>query len=323
MQLPLTGHPQRIEPFRNFLNFIAKTDEPVLITGPTGSGKKRIVDFLLDHGLLNQEPVFHLNGLRLTEDLWGQTHATLKSKGTLVVEGIQSLPWSIQARFKEWLTGQTPLLSEGKNLPPDWRILAVAQRPEEIWEDLLYQFAYHVHLPSLTEIIEDIPYHIKYFLRDKPIRYLRYLFLLKIFFHQWQGNIRELQQCLLQAMAYYHSMSMVKGFQGEDEVFGEKKIRYYQDILKGEWWYFPYRFLPGFTEQIAFILNHTDFRAKILENQWVIPLLPEEPGFLVFDLTDTDFEKKAAQVYYTFSEYLSKPFGQNLQEHCQANGQKK
>ena len=187
--------------------------------------------------------------------------------------------------------------------------MVIGQHPEEIWEDLRYHFSYHIHLPSLNEIIEDLPYHIKYFLRDKPVRYLRYFFLLKLFFHQWQGNLLELDQCLLQSMAYYTSMSTVDGFQGGDEVFGEKKTRYYQDILKGEWWYFPYRFLPGFPEHLTDILNKTDFRSKILEEQWVIPLLPKEPGFLVFDLSDPEFEKKANQVFYTFSEYLNKQFG--------------
>lgn len=309
MPSPLIGHPQRLEPFKNFLNFIAKTQGPVLITGPTGSGKKRIVEILLEQGSLCQEPAFHLHGLRFSEDLLGQAYTVLKTKGTLVVEGIQYLPLALQARFKDWLTGQKPLLSEGKNLPPDWRIMVVGQGPEEIWEDLLYQFSCHIHLPSLNEILEDIPYHIKYFLRDKPVRYLRYFFLLKLFFHQWHGNIRELEQCLFQAIAYYNSMSMVEGFKGEAEVFGEKRLRYYQDILRGEWWYFPYRFLPGFSENIAYILNKTDFRAKILEKQWVIPLLPEEPGFLVFDLADPEFEKKATQVYCLFSEYLNKQKG--------------
>lgn len=309
MQPPLIGHPQRIEPFKNFLSFIAKTQGSVLISGPTGSGKKRISQFLIDNGLMNQAPVFHLSGLKFSEGLWDQAYNTLKGKGTLVIEGLQYLPLAIQDRFKNWMAGQGPLVAEGKPRPGEWRILVVGQNPDELLEDLLYQFSYHIHLPSLNEVIEDIPFHIKYFLREKPIRYLRYFFLVKAFFHQWRGNLRELEQCLLQAMAYYNSMALVDGFKGGDEVFGEKRTRYYQDILKGEWWYYPYRFNPGFPDQLAFVLNETDFRSKIIQEKWVIPLLPNEPGFLVFDLTDPEFEKKANRVYNTFLDYLRKQSG--------------
>ena len=50
MQPPLIGHPQRMEPFKTFLEVLAKGREAILITGPTGSGKKRITQFLLENG---------------------------------------------------------------------------------------------------------------------------------------------------------------------------------------------------------------------------------------------------------------------------------
>jgi DNA-binding NtrC family response regulator len=105
MQLPLIGHPQRLDPFKDFLGFIAKIQGPILITGPTGSGKKRIVDFLLEKGPLNQEPVFHLNGLRFTEDLWGQTYTALKSKGTLV--NFEKKATLVYHTFSEYLKKQS------------------------------------------------------------------------------------------------------------------------------------------------------------------------------------------------------------------------
>lgn len=304
MEPPLIGHPQRIEPFKTFLAFIAKAPGAVLITGPTGSGKKRIARFLIENGPLSQAPVFNLNGLHFSETLWDQAYRTLNHRGTLVVEGLQYLPLAIQGRFKDWLTGQGTLGTDGKLLPPEWKVLVIGDHPDDFLNDLLYRFTYHVRLPSLNEVIEDIPYHIKFFLREKPIRYLRYFFLLKAFCHEWRGNLRELEQCLLQAMAYYQSIALMDGFQGGDEVFGEKKTRYYQDITKGEWWYFPFRFPPGFTERLAAVLQQTDFRLRILKEKWVVPLIPEEPGFLVFDLSDPEFEKKANAVFSIFSQYL-------------------
>jgi DNA-binding NtrC family response regulator len=304
MQPPLIGHPQRLEPFKNFLGFIAKTEGSILITGPTGAGKKRSIQFLVENGPLNQAPIFFLNGLQFCEDRWAQARGVLKSKGTLVIEGIQYLPLPLQSKFKDWLAGQGPLFSEGGGRPSDWRIIVTSSGSQEVWEDLVYDFPYHVQLPSLNEVIEDIPYHIKYFLHSKSIRYVRYFFLLKTFFHQWQGNLRELEHYLFQAMAYYSSKAQTNGVNGGEEVFGETTLRYYQDVLKGEWWYYPYRFLPDFTNSLADILTKTDFRSKIIDENLVSPLLKDEPGFLVFDLADPEFDKKAIQLYTLFCHYL-------------------
>jgi DNA-binding NtrC family response regulator len=304
MQPPLIGHPQRLEPFKNFLGFIAKTKEPILINGPTGSGKKRTIQFLIENGPFYQNPLFFLNGLTFTEDLWAQAHGVLQNRGTLVFEELHTLPLPFQAKFKDWLAGKRPLFNESLEISSDWRIICTSSSLQAIWDDLVYDFPYRLQLPSLNEVIEDIPYHLRYFLQGKSIRYLRYFFLLKTFFHQWQGNLRELEHYLLQAMAYYSSKSTEKASLGDEKVFGEICLRYYQDILKGERWYYPYKFLPNFTDHLAEILTKTDFRSKIMAEKLVSPLMKDEPGFLVFDLAEEDFEKKAYQVYTIFLDHL-------------------
>ncbi len=305
MQPSLIGNPQRIEPFKHFLGVIAKDPGPILITGPTGSGKKRVIQFLVENGPLNQSPVFFLSGLGCTDALWTKACEALSSKGTLVVEGIQYLPLTFQSKFKGWLAGQGPLFSEQGGLPSEWRIMVTDIRSDEVLEDLVYDFPFHIQLPSLKEVVEDIPFHLKYFLSDKSVRYLRYFFLLKTFFHQWPGNIREIEHYLLQAMAYYNAMDLTGGSNGGEEVFGEKRLRYYQDVLKGEWWYYPYRFPPDFVNKLANVLTKTDFRSKIIREGLVISLLKDEPGFLVFDLSDPEFEKKSIEVYTIFLNYLN------------------
>jgi DNA-binding NtrC family response regulator len=304
MQPPLIGHPQRLEPLKNFLGFIAKAKDPILITGPTGAGKKRTIQFLVENGPLNQNPLFFLNGLTFTEDLWDHARGVLQTRGTLVIEDLHFLSLPLQAKLKNWLAGKKPLFNEPLETTSDWRIICTSSSPQDIWDNLVYDFPYRLQLPSLNQVIEDIPYHLRYFLQGKSIRYLRYFFLLKTFFHQWQGNLRELEHYLIQAMAYYSSKSIEKAFPKDEEVFGETTIRYYQDILKGEWWYYPYRFLPNFTNNLDEILTKTDFRSKILEEKLVSPLMKEEPGFLVFDLAEPEFEKKANQVYTLFLDYL-------------------
>jgi hypothetical protein len=306
MTSTLIGHPDRIEPFQNFLRIIARNKGPVVISGPVGSGKKRTVQFLIENGAHPQGPVFFIEGLQFSEEVWKRALTELGERGTLVLEGLQHLPLALQSRLKDWLTGNRPLGTESQSRPEDWRVIGTTVEAQKTWDELLFQFPLHIQLPALNEIREDIPYHLKFFLKEEPIRYLRYFFLLKTTHHRWPGNLRELEHYLEQAMAYYHSMALVPGFGGGEEVFGEKRLRYYQDILKGEWWYYPYRFQSGFTENLPAILNRTDFRKQLIEQNLVIPLLREEAGFLVLDLKDSEFESKAIRIYYLFQEYLKK-----------------
>jgi DNA-binding NtrC family response regulator len=301
MEAPLIGHPPRLEPLKNFLDVVAKGREAILVTGPTGSGKKRIIQFLLENGSLNQSPVFSIPAFGFSEELWAKGQQILNSKGTLIVEGLEYLPKALQARFKDWLDGRGGVFPESSALVPEWRVVATSLDPGAVWGELRYGFSYHIQLPALNEVVEDIPYHIKYFLNEKSVRYLRYFFLLKTFFHQWGGNILELEHYLTQAMAYYNSLAL----KGNREVFGEKELRYYDDVLRGEWGYYPYRFTPGFPERLKEILTKTDFRSKIIKDGLVLSLLKEEPGFLVLDLTAPDFEEKAIQVYQAFLYYLN------------------
>ncbi len=304
MTSTLIGHPDRIEPFQNFLRVIAQDKETVLISGPLGSGKKRTSQFLIENGAKAQDPVFFIEGLQFSEEVWNRALTALGESGTLVLEGLQRLPLAVQSRLKDWLIGNGPLWAENQTRPRGWRVIGTTSEAQNAFAELLFQFPLHIQLPSLNEVLEDIPYHLKFFLREKPIRYIRYFFLLKTTCHQWAGNLRELEHYLEQAMVYYHSMALVAGFKGGEEVFGEKRLRYYQDVLKGEWWYYPYRFQSGFTESLPHILNQTDFRQQLIDQNLVTPLLGEESGFLVLDLKDPEFELKAIRIYNLFQEFM-------------------
>jgi transcriptional regulator with AAA-type ATPase domain len=300
----MIGHPDRIEPFKSFLQVIARNPEPVLISGPPGSGKKKTAQLLIEHSPLKERPVITLEALQFDGDLKEQVLSKIKGAGSLVLMDLEHLPLAQQSKFSTWLKQETAAAKV--------RVLATTTCSEGIYGDLRFEFPYFIQLPSLNEVREDIPYHLKYFLREKPIHYLRYFFLLKAFYHQWEGNIRELEHFIFQAMAYYQSLALPQQAGGGKEIFGEQKIRYYQDVLKGEWWYYPFRFRPEFTTHFREILTKTDYRKQIIEKGWVIPLIKEEPGLLVLDLREPDFEAKALQVYYLFDHYLKEREGKSL-----------
>jgi DNA-binding NtrC family response regulator len=299
----IIGHPDRIGPFQLFLKVIALSRDPVIISGPVGSGKKRTARFLIESNPDLSGPVFTVNGAQFSEDLWRRTLAGLGDEGILVLENIQCLDPTLQDRFREWLAGKGGLFSETTSPPSRGRILATTTGAQDLWGELLYHFPFHLQLPALNEVIEDIPYHLATFLREKPIRYIRYFFLLKTFQHQWGGNLLELRHYLDQALAYYQSKTLAADSGDEEAVFGEKRLRFYQDVFRGEWWYYPYRFPPGFDRELPVILNQTAFRKDLIDQGLVIPLLKEETGFLVLDLKDPEFETKANRIYRLFLKY--------------------
>jgi DNA-binding NtrC family response regulator len=158
MASTLIGHPDRIEPFQHFLRIIAKDKGTVLISGPVGSGKRRTVQFLIENGASSQGPVSFVEGLHFSEEVWNQTLTGLGESGTLVLEGLQRLPLEVQCRFKDWLIGKRPLWAENQTRPREWRVIGTTTETQKTLDELLFQFPLHIQLPSLNEVLEDIPY---------------------------------------------------------------------------------------------------------------------------------------------------------------------
>ena len=45
--------------------------------------------------------------------------------------------------------------------------------------------------------------------------------------------------------------------------------------------------------------------SKLIDQNLVIPLLVEEPGFLVLDLKDPEFEAKAIRIHNLFQQFMN------------------
>jgi DNA-binding NtrC family response regulator len=205
---------------------IAKSDSSVLIEGPSGTGKELFAKAIHFNSTRADKPFIAKNCAAFSEtllesQLFGHvkgafTGATKDQKGlfsaadggTLFLDEIGEMPLELQAKLLR-------VLQDGKFMPvgstvevsSDVRIIAATNRTlrtmaqsGEFREDLFYRLAVvTLSLPSLRERKEDIPLLVQHFLnesarkRDANIKEISEAALDKLKAHNWDGNIRELQ----------------------------------------------------------------------------------------------------------------------------------
>ncbi|MFH1147570.1 MAG: sigma 54-interacting transcriptional regulator [Pseudomonadota bacterium] len=314
MEINILGHPAYVSRLKRFFEVVGATDDSLLLSGPPGCGKEIWLEYVIAHSKRNQKPVIKVNCAELGEsdaqrEIFADTAEGLLNQareGTLILDELQHLPLAVQAAIGKFIESRAVIdrrTRESRSI--DTRILATAGTKENLAPTLEFRFTYRISLIPLARRKEDIPYLIKGLLNDSPIRCIRYIALLKVFYNQWQGNVRELKNYLAQTTAYYQSSRSVSREQiAGAGLFGEISTRYFQDILSEETWYFDYYFEEDFRNFFAQILNKTAFRQEIIDEGLVVPLCKQDESFLVLNLREDDFEEKALRVYRKFAEYI-------------------
>ena len=211
---------------------IAASDIPVLIGGPTGTGKEVLSRFIHARSARANGPFIAVNCAAMPETmleamLFGHqkgafTGATQASEGfiraadsgTLLLDEIAEMPPALQAKLLRALQ-ESEVVPIGSTTPVkvDTRIIACANRdlPLEVSEgrfraDLYYRLnVFPLALKPLRERPEDIaPLAIALCLRhgpgtgDIPLLSDAALAMLKL--HGWPGNVRELENVIRRAL---------------------------------------------------------------------------------------------------------------------------
>ena len=221
----------------------AKTLAPTLLVGETGTGKELAAEFIHNYSRrANQELVVVdctvLSEALFESELFGHekgafTGATgvkkglfeLADNGTLFFDEIGELPLSQQPKLLRAIeTGQFRRVGSTTILKSDVRIICATHRnladmvkAGQFREDLFYRLSvFPVQVPSLRERIKDIPELINYFLeqlgeRDGQGYSISKDALIKLFKHQWPGNIRELKNCLQLACSLCNKQHITEG----------------------------------------------------------------------------------------------------------------
>jgi sigma-54 specific flagellar transcriptional regulator A len=205
------------------------TDAPVLITGETGTGKELAARALHACSRRQRKPFIAVNCAALSKELleselFGHERgaftgaiSTHKGRferahnGTLFLDEIGEMPLTAQAKLLRVLEdGQIERLGGERPVAVDIRLVAATNVPLELAVqsrkfrlDLFHRMAVlRLHIPPLSERLEDIPVLVEHFLRFFNQRYQRHIrrltpeaiALLQDYF--WPGNVRELRNVL-------------------------------------------------------------------------------------------------------------------------------
>jgi transcriptional regulator with PAS, ATPase and Fis domain len=218
------------------LPYFAATNYPVLVLGPSGSGKEIIANKIHDFSLRSKGPFVSVNCSALTEtliesELFGHikgsfTGAIADRKGafetarggTLFLDEIGDLPYSLQAKLLRALENKEirPVGSD-RTIQTDVRIIAATHQnlkslisEKSFRNDLFYRLnVINFQTPSLQQRMED--FDDIFFSLCKEFR-IRFNFdsIQKLKGYNWPGNIRELKNIVTRAAALYPSSTITE-----------------------------------------------------------------------------------------------------------------
>ncbi len=220
----LVGDSPPMRELRRLLERAAPANLPVLITGPSGSGKELAARALHEQSGRREGPFVSENCAALPAslieaELFGARRGAYTGAdrdreglferahgGTLFLDEIGELPLDLQAKLLRVLeTGEVRRLGDDKLRKIDVRLVAATNRDlaQEVNErrfraDLYYRLnGLSVLLPTLAERVEDIPALVDHCLRlnaepGKPPRRVAPAVVARLCRRAWPGNVREL-----------------------------------------------------------------------------------------------------------------------------------
>lgn len=217
----------------DLISKIADTDVTVLIRGESGTGKEGAARALHDLSGRHDQKMIIVNCPALPEhilesELFGYvkgafTDASKDKKGlflaadhsTILLDEIADIPVSIQTKLLRVLQEkEIQPLGQNKNIKVDVRVVASTNQDleakmlsGEFREDLFYRLnVVTITMPSLSEMQEDIPLLVHYFINrfkkefDRPGLTISPEAQNYLCQRKWPGNVRELQNTVKRAV---------------------------------------------------------------------------------------------------------------------------
>lgn len=227
------------------IRLVAARTTPVLIEGPTGSGKELVAEGLHRLSARSRKSFVAINCAAIPEalleaELFGHTRGAFTGAvqgrvgrieaadgGTLFLDEIGEMPLALQSKLLRFVEcGELQRVGDNETIRVDVRIIAATHRPlaqraaaGEFRSDLYYRLAvFLIRTPALAEHIQDLPQLVEHFLekmgRESPVKRIDESALRKLATHPWPGNVRELAHVLERAVILAGDSPML----GADEI---------------------------------------------------------------------------------------------------------
>jgi DNA-binding NtrC family response regulator len=212
------------------IRLVASRVTPVLIEGPTGSGKELVAEALHRLSQRSRKPFVAINCAAIPEallesELFGHTRGAFTGAvqgrtgrieaadgGTLFLDEIGEMPLALQSKLLRFFeSGELQRIGDNETVKVDVRIVAATHQPlaEDAQKghfraDLYYRLAvFLIRTPALVEHMEDLPGLVTHFLdrmgRKSPIKRIDASAMARLAGHPWPGNVRELEHVLERA----------------------------------------------------------------------------------------------------------------------------
>jgi DNA-binding NtrC family response regulator len=209
------------------IRLVAPRSTPVLIEGPTGSGKELVAEALHRLSARSRKPFVAINCAAIPEtlleaELFGHTRGAFTGAvqgrtgrieaadgGTLFLDEIGEMPLALQSKLLRFVeSGELQRVGDNELLKVDVRILASTHRPLALHTqtglfraDLYYRLAvFLIRTPSLAEHAQDLTLLVDHFMqrmgREAPVKRVDPEAMAKLAAHSWPGNVRELEHVL-------------------------------------------------------------------------------------------------------------------------------
>lgn len=209
--------------------YLAKTDSPVLILGPSGTGKEVMAQAIHKMSNRSNAPLVSVNCSALSEnliesELFGHKKGSYTGaiqdrkgaflsaeQGTLFLDEIGDLPTSLQPKFLRAIENQEvkPVGSD-KSFKTDVRIISATHKnlktksaQTEFRRDLYYRLnVISIYIPPLKDRMEDFDSLLQNFCLKEGVTFSQKAIEVLKGYH-WPGNIRELKNMVARAKALF------------------------------------------------------------------------------------------------------------------------
>ena len=221
---PLLGESAAVQGLRDAIARQSRSNVPLLLTGPTGSGKEAVARAVHDASGRTGAFIFvrcaevstqYRRGgesPRDTEQSFIGSRFELASGGTVFLDAVHELPPDLQRTIHKTIDHDRSHLSPGESNAPDVRLIASTtldgrQPPPGGFRPLFDLLAANrVSVPPLIDRREDIPTLVDHFVRRHARRLGKVIddvspdAMRRLEAYTWPGNIRELRTVLERAV---------------------------------------------------------------------------------------------------------------------------